>query len=140
MLVGVGQGGLVGSFGNAEMYQLAQTAGQPVADLAQRIGMAQLAEQHGHELGPAIETLGRPLGSMLFDQAGTLQTRQMLQKLIEQACALYTHRRPPCRFSATSRQSHSETADAGGQPAFNSRNLFWTRVNKHCASDRKSVV
>jgi hypothetical protein len=67
MLVGIRQGGLVRSLIDAEMDQLAQTAGQPVADLAQRIGVAQLAEQHGHELGPTIETLGCALGLMLLD-------------------------------------------------------------------------
>src|ERR1035438_10426308 len=127
MLVGVGQGGLVGSFGNAEMYQLAQTAGQPIADLAQRIGMAQLAEEHGHELGPAVETLGSALGLMLFDQAGEFQARKMMKQLIEQTRDLYHQERPPYRCSATSRQSHSETADAGGQPTFIDRKS--TRLN-----------
>lgn len=118
MLVGVRQSGLVGSLANAEMHQLAQAAGKPIADLAQRIGMAQLAEQHGHELGPAVEALGRALGFMLFDQAGEFQTGKMMQQLIEQTRDLYHHRRPPRRFSANAWQSHSETADAGGQLAF----------------------
>src|ERR1019366_8347751 len=89
MLVGVGQGGFVGSFGDAQMHQLAQTAGQAVADLAQGIGMAQLAEQHGDELGPAIEPLGGPLGFVLLDQTRELQAGKVMQQLIEQACDLY---------------------------------------------------
>jgi hypothetical protein len=64
------------------------------------------------------------LGLMLFDQAGEFQARKMMQQLIEQTCALYHQERPPYRCSATSRQSHSETADAGGQPAHNSKTCF----------------
>src|SRR5208282_5179261 len=89
VLVGVRQGGLVGSLGNAQMHQLAQTAAQAVAYLAQRIGMAQLAKQHGDELGPTIEPLGGTLGLVLFHQSGELQTRKVLQQLIEQARDLY---------------------------------------------------
>jgi hypothetical protein len=51
--------------------------------------MAQLAEQHGHELGPAIKSLSRTLGLMLLDQASKFQTRKMVQKLIEQTRDLY---------------------------------------------------
>ena len=46
--------------------------------------MAQLAKQHGDELGPTIEALGGALGLVLFDQSGELQTRKVLQQLIEQ--------------------------------------------------------
>ena len=98
------------------MNQLAQAAGQPVRNLAQRIGMAQLAEEHGHELGPAVKALGRALGLMLFNQAGEFPARKMMQQLIKQTRDLYHWERPPYRCSATSRQSHSETADAVGQP------------------------
>ena len=68
MLVGVGQGGFIGSLADTQMHQLAQTAAQAVADLAQGIGMAQLAEQHGDELGPAIKPLGGALGLVLLHQ------------------------------------------------------------------------
>ena len=82
---------LLGGFGNAEMHQRAQTAGQPVAYLAQRIGMAQLAEQHGHELGLAIKSPGRTLSLVPLDKARKFQTRKMMQQLIEQTCDLYHH-------------------------------------------------
>ena len=51
--------------------------------------MAQLAKQHGDELGPTIEPLGGALGLVLFDQSGELQTRKVLQQLIEQTRDLY---------------------------------------------------
>ena len=51
--------------------------------------MAQLAKQHGNELGPTIEPLGGTLRLVLFDQSGELQTRKVMQQLIEQARDLY---------------------------------------------------
>jgi hypothetical protein len=44
------------------MHQFAFTASQAVADLAQRVGMGQLAERHGHELSPAGEAFGGAFG------------------------------------------------------------------------------
>ena len=89
VLVGVGQGGVVGRLGDAHMHQLAQAAGQAVADLAQRIGAAELTEQHGDELGPAGEALGGTLGGVLLDQCGELGAGEVLEQLIEQAGDLY---------------------------------------------------
>jgi len=51
--------------------------------------MAQLAKQHGDELGPATEPFDGALGLMLLDQSGELSTRKVLQQLIEQARNLY---------------------------------------------------
>jgi hypothetical protein len=58
MLVGVGQGRLLRRQRNAQMPQLASAAGQPAADLAQRVGAPELAEQHGYELTTAREAAG----------------------------------------------------------------------------------
>src|SRR5439155_16158234 len=38
-----------------EMNQFAQAATQTLADLTQRVGMGELAEQHRHQLRPATE-------------------------------------------------------------------------------------
>jgi hypothetical protein len=70
------------------MHQFAFTASQAVADLAERIGVGQLAERHGHELGPAGEPLGGAFGQVFLDQRGKLRSGEMLQKLIEQAGSL----------------------------------------------------
>ena len=75
--------------GDAQMHQFAFGASQSIADLAQRIGVGQLAEHHGHELGPAGEPLGGSFRQMLLDQRGEFRSREMLQKLIEQAGSLY---------------------------------------------------
>jgi len=70
------------------MHQFAFAARQPVADLAQRIGVGQLAERHGDELSPAGEALGGAFGLVLLDQGGELRSGEMLQKLIEQTGSL----------------------------------------------------
>jgi hypothetical protein len=44
MLVGIGEGGFIGSLADAEVNQFAQTTAQAIANLAQRIGMRELAE------------------------------------------------------------------------------------------------
>jgi hypothetical protein len=77
------------------MHQFAFTAGQSVADLAQRISMGQLAERHSHELGPAGESFGSAFGQVLLDQRSEFRSGKMLQKLIEQAGSLYHKQCPP---------------------------------------------
>jgi len=61
------------------MGQLAQAALQAVTDLAQRIGAAELAEQHRDELRPAGEALGGAFGVVLLDQRAELGAREMLE-------------------------------------------------------------
>jgi hypothetical protein len=58
--------------------QFAQTTGKPVADLAQRVRVSQLAEQHGDQLGPATEAFGRPFGAVFLHQSRELKAREML--------------------------------------------------------------
>jgi hypothetical protein len=71
------------------MHQSPQAATQTVADLAQRIGPAQLTEQHRDELRPAGKTLGSMLGGVLLHECGELGPREMLEQLIKQARDLY---------------------------------------------------
>ena len=71
------------------MHQAAQTAGQPVADLAQGVGTPQLAKQHRDELRPAGKPLGGALSAMFLHQCGKLGPGKMLEQLIEQAGCLY---------------------------------------------------
>ena len=71
------------------MHQPPQTARQAVADLAQRIGAAELAEQHRDELRPVGKALGAPLRVVLLHQRGKFGPGETLQQLIEQARDLY---------------------------------------------------
>jgi hypothetical protein len=89
MLVGISQGGLIRRYVDSEMNQLAQTTGQPVADLAQRVGVSQLAEQHRHQLCTATETLRRFFRLVFLHQSGKFQFWKMPQQLIKQAHCLY---------------------------------------------------
>ena len=92
VLGGVGERGLLRCLIDAQVGELAQAAGQAVADLAQGVGLSQLAEQHGHELSPAGEPLRTALGAVSLDQCRELRSREVLQQLTEQARSLY-HRR-----------------------------------------------
>ena len=71
------------------MHQPTQAAAQAVADLAQRIGVSQLTEQHGDELRPAGKALGGTLSGVLLYECGELGTGEVLEQLIEQARDLY---------------------------------------------------
>ena len=89
MLVGIGKGGFIGRLRDADMNQLAQATPQAVANLAQRIGVGELAEQHRDQLCPAAKAFGAPFRIVFFDQRSELGPREMLEQLIEQTRDLY---------------------------------------------------
>src|ERR1700686_1638285 len=100
MLIGIRQRGFIGCHVDAEVNQFAHTTGKSVADLAQRVGVRQLAEQHRDQLSPATETFGGFFGPVLLHQCRELQTREVLQQLIKQAHCLYHSVCPPVGDSA----------------------------------------
>ena len=59
-----------------EMRELALAARQPAADLAQRMRPPELREQHRHELVPAGEPAGMPLGVRLLHGALKVDARK----------------------------------------------------------------
>ena len=106
MFVGVREGGFVGRLLDSEVDQLAEAAGEAVADLSQRVGVCELAEKHGYEMGPGRESLGMPLSSVLSDQRNELCTGEVLKELTEQACNLYHENALLCGLSrSVSRQN-----------------------------------
>jgi hypothetical protein len=84
MLVRVGQGRTIRR-GDAQMLELALAAAQSPADLPQRVGAPQLAEQHGHELAPAREAPGVAFGVRPLDQRLELRPAEQLEQLAEHA-------------------------------------------------------
>ena len=68
VLVGVGERGALGCVVQAEMAQFAFRGGKALDDLAQRLGIAELAEQHRDELSPGGEAARMPLGLVFSDQ------------------------------------------------------------------------
>ena len=50
------------------MLQLAFRGSESAANLAQRLGASQLAEQHGDELSPTAEPARMPFGFVLPDR------------------------------------------------------------------------
>jgi hypothetical protein len=83
MLVGIGQRRAVRR-GDAQMLELALAAAQP-PDLPQRVGPAELAEQHRDELPPAREPAGVALGVRPRHQRLELGPRKELEQLAEHA-------------------------------------------------------
>ena len=67
------------------MGELAFTGRKAVADLAQRVSPAQLAEKHRDKLAPTAKAAGMPFGLRLFDQQLKLSTRKKLENLTEHA-------------------------------------------------------
>jgi hypothetical protein len=67
VLIGIGQGGAIGGR-NAQVFQFAFTASQTAGNLSERMGSAQLAEEHGHQLTPASESPGMTFGLGLFNR------------------------------------------------------------------------
>jgi hypothetical protein len=76
------------------MLQLPFTGAQASAHLAQRLGLAQMAEQHRDELGPAFKATGVAVGSMFLHRGFKFQPREQLQKLRKNT-AYSTHGRKP---------------------------------------------
>ena len=76
MSIGVGQRRSLRDFLQPQMPQLPFHAGQPAADLAQRVGPAQLAEQHRDELAPAGKSTGMALGPMIPNRRLKFQSRK----------------------------------------------------------------
>ena len=134
MFVGVRQGRAARRFGDPQMHQSPQTAGQTVADLAQGVGASQLTEQHGDELRPTGEALGVTLGGVLLHQRGKLRSREVLEQLIEQACDLYDWIAllwAACGEAPAKERLANVNYRRALLPISDSRNLFWTRVNRY---------
>jgi len=62
VLVGLGQRRARGRIRHPHVAQLAFAGAKPLADLPQRLGLPQLAQQHGDELAPAEKAVAVPLG------------------------------------------------------------------------------
>jgi hypothetical protein len=84
VLIGIGQGGMARS-SNAQMFQLTLTASKAPGNLTERVGVAQLAEEHGHKLAPTREPFGMAFRLSDRDQMLKLHTRKQLQELAEYA-------------------------------------------------------
>ena len=63
---------------DSEVNQFAQRTRKPIADLAQRVRMCHLAEQHRHQLCPAREPFGPSFSVVFPHQCRELRTREML--------------------------------------------------------------
>ena len=71
------------------MIEFAFATGQTVADFAQRLGLCQLAEHHGHQLTPAAEALGRFLRAAFFHSPRVLMPVDQQKHLAKKARVSY---------------------------------------------------
>ena len=81
---------------HAELLQLPFAAGQASANLAQRLGFAQVAKQHRDELRPTVEPACVPFCSRGDDGALKIGPRKELEQLIEDAAESHDRGWPPC--------------------------------------------
>jgi hypothetical protein len=89
---GVRKRGFVGSFVHAQMVELALDASQAVADLAQTVGVGQMAEEHGDQLGPAGKAFGGALGLMFSEGGAKRGAWDVSEQLTKQTGGLYHER------------------------------------------------
>ncbi|HUI06582.1 MAG TPA: hypothetical protein VL486_06215 [Verrucomicrobiae bacterium] len=87
--VGVTQGGALRGGSYTQMLQLSLAAMQTLDNLAQALGLGQLAEQHRHELVPTTEPLGTLLSVKAFGSRSKLMTVDQRKDLAEQAGTTY---------------------------------------------------
>nr|WP_321474122.1 hypothetical protein [uncultured Paludibaculum sp.] len=88
MFVGIRKGGPAGRFGDTEVHEFAEAATESAADLSQEVGAAELAEEHGNELGPAGDAFGGAFGAVVPDESGELIAGEAVQQLIEKTGGL----------------------------------------------------
>src|SRR5271157_4271603 len=111
------------------MPQLALTGRQSAANLAQRLGPAQLAEQHGDELSPTAEA-ARSRSARCFRAAVSNPVREMSCKICEKM--LHT------RFKAESSSDSLVFSNSTYQrlsafffpKAISTAELIWTRMKE----------
>jgi hypothetical protein len=77
VLIGISQSGPTGG-ADAQMFQFTFAASQPSGNLSQRMGSAQLTEEHGHKLPPASKSSGMTFGFCLFHGLLELDSRKQL--------------------------------------------------------------
>src|SRR5258708_4941631 len=135
MLIGIGQRGLLARHRHPQMLQLPLAARQSAANLAQRMGAPQLAEQHGHKLAPTREPPSVPLGFVLLDRLLEIPARKQLQHLRENA-AYFVHRLsllklnwflPGTQSSVSGAQPLIGNGTLRFRPSLSS--LIWTAMN-----------
>src|SRR5260370_10448128 len=89
VLMDIGESIFRRGMGHTAMPYARSATAQAVADLAQGVGVGQLAEQHRDQLGPAAKAFGAPFGVVFLDQRSELSSGKMLEQLIEQTGYLY---------------------------------------------------
>jgi hypothetical protein len=72
-------------FGNPEVDQFALAGLESFVDFTEALGLAELAEEHGHELVPAAKTAGVAFALVATDDLFKHRPGNLLEKLAENA-------------------------------------------------------
>ena len=89
ILVGIGKGGLVWGFANAEVFEFPLAAGQTATDLPKGVSTGQVAKEHCHQLGPAGKSLRFALRLVFGDQMRKFGSGKVMKQLTKQTRYLY---------------------------------------------------
>jgi len=91
VLVGIGQRGASGAFMQAQVVQFSHATGQAAANLSQRLGFAELAEEHTDQLLPAGKSLRATISTMFTDDTAEGVTISKVYDLCKKVCTFERH-------------------------------------------------
>src|SRR5579871_4124815 len=107
MFICIGQSRALWRSINTEMHEFPQTTAQAVANLTQRVGPRQLAEQHRDQLRPTAKAFRSAFCLVLVHQRRELRPGKMFEELIKQTSNLYHSCALRLRFATNTRPSKS---------------------------------
>jgi hypothetical protein len=90
---------------DVQMFELALATAPPAADSPQRMGAAEVTEQHGHELAPAGEAPDVALRVGPLDQSPKFSARKQLEEWLNMLENSRTGEPPSCGVSTLGRSS-----------------------------------
>ena len=93
--IGVGKSRTLRGIPDAKMVELSLHAGKPSANLTKTVRSPKLAEEHRHELRPAIKAFGRPVCPVSTNRFFKFRARKKTQQLAEHTVKLPHDGEPP---------------------------------------------
>ncbi len=124
--LGVGESRTLRGVSNAKMVELSLHAGKPPANLPKAVCPPKLAEEHRHELRPAIKAFGRSISPVRSNRFFKLRAREKTQQLAEHTIKLPHDGEPPVGEMLFSSPPFSCMRGSLRVQLFNS--VSWTRV------------
>jgi hypothetical protein len=121
------------------MPQLPLTGRQSAANLPQRLGPTQLAEQHGDELSPTAESARMPFGFM-FTGCCVNPVREMSCKICEKMLHPRFKAEPSCDSLVFANSTYQRLSAFFFPKAINKAELIWTRLDFYLDAGWRSLT